>query len=92
MDDYLIEEPLEKYTSLKEVRLLTCMEKCLLAQRVPSIRPAIRQWIKDRVHGVKDASDIQLFQTVMGSNKMEEVPAAAMAYCATQYSSDLLDW
>ena len=73
MDDYLTEVSLEKYTSLKEFSLLTCLEKCLLAQRVPPVRPAVRQWIKDRIYGAKDASDVQLFQTVMGSNKMEEV-------------------
>ncbi|GJJ69412.1 hypothetical protein EMPS_01758 [Entomortierella parvispora] len=76
IDDYLTEAPLEKYTSLKEFSLLTCLEKCLLAERVPSVRSAVRQWIKDRICGTKDASDVQLFQTVMGSNKMEEVPNA----------------
>lgn len=66
------------------------MEKCLLAQRVPSIRPAVRQWIKDRIHGAKDASDVQLFQTVMGSNKMEEVQTTEIeAVEMMQYSMPL---
>ncbi|KAG0054186.1 hypothetical protein BGZ83_011796 [Gryganskiella cystojenkinii] len=81
MDDYLTDAPLEKYTTLKEFGLLTVMEKCLLAQRVPAMRAVVRQWIKDRVHGVKSASDVRLFQTVMDSNKMEEVAITVESEC-----------
>ena len=72
MDNYLIGASLDRYTSLKEFSQLTCMEKCLLAQRLPALRPATVRWIKDRVHHARAASHVKLFQTVMNSGNLME--------------------
>ncbi|KAF9436213.1 hypothetical protein BGZ76_004566 [Entomortierella beljakovae] len=72
MDDYLIGASLEKYVALHEFKNLTCMEKCLLAQRIPSIRPAVVRWIKDRIRNVRHASSVRLFRTIMNSGGMKE--------------------
>ncbi|KAF9904971.1 hypothetical protein EC991_002153 [Linnemannia zychae] len=71
LDNYLIGAPLDKYASLKEFNELTCMEKCLLAQRVPATKPAVVRWMKDRVHHTRGASLVKVFQTVMNSGKMK---------------------
>ncbi|KAF9340642.1 hypothetical protein BGZ91_000982 [Linnemannia elongata] len=76
VDDYLIGASLEKYTSLKEFNLLTCMEKCLLAQRIPRLKPSVAQWIRSRARNTKVAADIKLFQTVMKSGVTQELAAA----------------
>ncbi|OAQ32376.1 hypothetical protein K457DRAFT_135295 [Linnemannia elongata AG-77] len=76
VDDYLIGASLEKYTSLKEFNLLTCMEKCLLAQRIPRLKPSVAQWIRSRARNTKVAADIKLFQTVMKSGATQELAAA----------------
>ncbi|KAG0302497.1 hypothetical protein BGZ99_002970, partial [Dissophora globulifera] len=76
MDDFLIGESLEKYTTLREFQLLTCMEKCLLAHRMPQWRSSVALWIKSRVRNTKVASDVKLFKTVMKSGAVEEVGAA----------------
>ncbi|KAG0091197.1 hypothetical protein BGZ92_001279 [Podila epicladia] len=73
MDEYLIESPLHHYTALKEFSQLSCMEKCLLAQRVPSMRPAVIQWLKDRVPDVRSGTNAKLFSTVMNSGALKEV-------------------
>ncbi|KAF8943570.1 hypothetical protein BGZ47_005285 [Haplosporangium gracile] len=75
VDDYLMGASLEKYTSLKEFSLLTCMEKCLLAQRIPRLKPSIAQWIRSRARNTKVAADIKLFQTVMKSGATQELAA-----------------
>ncbi|KAF9984495.1 hypothetical protein BGZ65_000276, partial [Modicella reniformis] len=72
IDDYLIGAPLEKYVALNEFKKLTCMEKCLLVQRVPSMKGAVTQWIKDRVHNIGAASNVKLFLTVMNSGALKE--------------------
>ncbi|KAF8982297.1 hypothetical protein BGZ46_001523 [Entomortierella lignicola] len=72
MDDYLIGASLEKYVSLNEFKRLTCMEKCLLAQRIPSLKPAVIRWIKDRIHNARQASNVKLFLTVMNSGGLKE--------------------
>ncbi|KAG0198556.1 hypothetical protein BGX28_007992 [Mortierella sp. GBA30] len=72
IDDYLLGASLEKYVALDQFSLLTCMEKCLLAQRIPVLRPAVVRWIKDRVHSARAASNIKLFQTVMKSGNLKE--------------------
>ncbi|KAF9547416.1 hypothetical protein EC957_008425 [Mortierella hygrophila] len=76
VDDYLIGVSLEKYTSLKEFNLLTCMEKCLLAQRIPRLKPSVAQWIRSRARNTKVAADIKLFQTVMKSGAIQELAPA----------------
>ncbi|KAG0308260.1 hypothetical protein BGZ97_000117 [Linnemannia gamsii] len=85
IDDYLIGASLEKYTSLKEFNLLTCLEKCLLAQRIPRLKPSVAQWIRSRARNTKVAADIKLFQTVMKSGATEEL-AAAPEPPSTKYS------
>ncbi|KAK3845352.1 MAG: hypothetical protein J3R72DRAFT_41348 [Linnemannia gamsii] len=82
IDDYLIGASLEKYTTLKEFNLLTCMEKCLLAQRVPRLKPSVAQWIRSRARNTKVAADIKLFQTVMKSGAIQEVAPAPLAVTA----------
>ncbi|KAF9995397.1 hypothetical protein BGZ79_010913, partial [Entomortierella chlamydospora] len=74
VDDYLIGASLEKYTSLSEFSLLTCMEKCLLAHRIPRLRSSVAKWIRSRVHNTKVTSDVKLFRTVMkfGATEDEE--------------------
>ncbi|KAF9174046.1 hypothetical protein BGX21_000836 [Mortierella sp. AD011] len=72
MDDYLIGASLEKYVALDEFKRLTCMEKCLLAQRIPSLKPAVARWIKDRIHVTRQASNVKLFLTVMNSGSLKE--------------------
>ncbi|KAF9361888.1 hypothetical protein BGX26_010291 [Mortierella sp. AD094] len=72
MDDYLIGASLEKYIALDEFKRLTCMEKCLLAQRIPSLKPAVARWIKDRIHITRQASNVKLFLTVMNSGSLKE--------------------
>ncbi|KAF9086949.1 hypothetical protein BGX29_001134 [Mortierella sp. GBA35] len=76
IDNYLIGASLEKYTSLKEFNLLTCLEKCLLAQRIPKLKPSVAQWIRSRARNTKVAADIKLFQTVMKSGATQELAAA----------------
>ncbi|KAF9986003.1 hypothetical protein BGZ75_002301 [Mortierella antarctica] len=73
MDDYLIGASLEQYTTLREFSLLTCMEKCLLAQRVPRLRPSVSKWIRSRVRNTKVARDIKLFRTIMNSGALQEI-------------------
>ncbi|KAG0347623.1 hypothetical protein BG004_007317 [Podila humilis] len=73
MDEYLIEAPLDRHTSMRAFRLLTCMEKCLLAQRVPSIRPAVIQWVRDRIPDIRAGTNAKLFNTVMSSGALNEV-------------------
>ncbi|KAG0334848.1 hypothetical protein BG004_000243 [Podila humilis] len=73
MDNYLIGASLEFYTDLKEFDRLTSLEKCLLAQRIPSLRSSVVQWIKSRVHGTRTASNIKLFRTVMSSGELEKL-------------------
>ncbi|KAF9947791.1 hypothetical protein BGZ65_008540, partial [Modicella reniformis] len=73
IDDYLIGASLEKYTEFKEFKLLTCLEKCLLAHRIPRWKPCVSQWIRSRVRNTKAASDIKLFRTVMSSATIDEV-------------------
>ncbi|KAF9899270.1 hypothetical protein BX616_003128, partial [Lobosporangium transversale] len=77
MDDYLIDAPLEKYTALHEFRVLTCMEKCLLAQRIPSLKPAVAQWLNDRMKHRRGASNVKLFLTVMKSGSLKASDASA---------------
>ncbi|KAG0313487.1 hypothetical protein BGZ99_008849 [Dissophora globulifera] len=79
MDDFLIEESLEKYTTLREFQLLTCMEKCLLARRVPQLRPSVALWIKSRVRNTRIESDVKLFKTVMKSGAVEKVAVAPLS-------------
>ncbi|KAF9927501.1 hypothetical protein FBU30_003218 [Linnemannia zychae] len=85
IDDYLIGASLEKYVSLKEFSLLTCMEKCLLAQRIPRLKPSVAQWIRNRARNTKIAADIKLFQTVMNSGTTQ-VLAAVAAPTSPKYS------
>ncbi|KAG0364889.1 hypothetical protein BGZ54_007046, partial [Gamsiella multidivaricata] len=73
MDDYLIGASLEKYTALKEFDFLSCLEKCLLAHRIPRLKHSVAQWIRSRVHNTKVASDVKLFRTVMNSGAIEEL-------------------
>jgi hypothetical protein len=72
MDDYLIGASLEKYTSQREFDHLTCLEKCLLARRIPRLRHPIAEWIRNRVTNTKVTSDVKLFETVMASGSNEE--------------------
>ncbi|KAG0380084.1 hypothetical protein BGX24_010303, partial [Mortierella sp. AD032] len=72
MDNYLIGAPLDSYTSLKEFNALTCMEKCLLAHRLPALKPTVVRWMKDRVYNARGASHVKLFQTVMNSGNLKE--------------------
>lgn len=72
MDHYLIGAPMEQYVALNEFNKLTCMEKCLLAQRVPSLQEAVTQWVKDRIHNIRAASNVKLFLTVMSSGALKE--------------------
>ncbi|KAF9321791.1 hypothetical protein BG003_011515 [Podila horticola] len=83
MDEYLIEAPLDHYTALKDFSELSCMEKCLLAQRVPSLRPAVIQWVKDRVPDVRSGTNAKLFNTVMNSGALKEVDEDADMYSPT---------
>ncbi|GJJ76478.1 hypothetical protein EMPS_08837 [Entomortierella parvispora] len=76
VDDYLIGASLERYTVLTEFNHLTCMEKCLLAQRVPRLKPSVVQWIRSRTRNSKVASDVKLFRTVMRSGDAEEIPSS----------------
>lgn len=62
---------------MTEFNLLTCMEKCLLAQRVPRLKTSVAKWIRSRVHNTKMASDVKLFRTVMRSGEEEEIPTSA---------------
>lgn len=80
MDEYLIEAPLDRYTALKEFSQLSCMEKCLLAQRIPSLRPAVIQWVRDRVPDVRSGTNAKLFSTVMNSGALKEVDEDADMY------------
>ncbi|KAF9215836.1 hypothetical protein BGZ59_000136 [Podila verticillata] len=73
MDDYLIGAPLDRYTSLKEFGRLTCMEKCLLAQRNPHLKSSVAQWIKSRARGSRTAINVKLFRTVMNSGALEDL-------------------
>ncbi|OAQ30988.1 hypothetical protein K457DRAFT_136616 [Linnemannia elongata AG-77] len=72
MDNYLIGAPLDSYAALQEFNQLTCMEKCLLAQRLPALKPAVVRWMKDRVHNARGAGHVKLFQTVMNSGNLKE--------------------
>ncbi|KAF9081999.1 hypothetical protein BGX29_004146, partial [Mortierella sp. GBA35] len=72
LDNYLIGAPLESYASLSEFNMLTSMEKCFLAQRLPSLKPVVVRWIKDRVHHARAASHVKLFQTVMNSGNLKQ--------------------
>ncbi|KAG0252299.1 hypothetical protein BG011_007080 [Mortierella polycephala] len=74
MDDFLVGAPLEKYAAIREFNLLTCMEKCLLAMRIPELRSVVVRWIKDRSHNALAASDVKLFQTVMNSGSLADTP------------------
>ncbi|KAG0092081.1 hypothetical protein BGZ92_010913 [Podila epicladia] len=73
MDDYLIGAPLNHYAELKEFGRLTCLEKCLLAQRIPILKSSVAQWIKSRVHGSRTAINVKLFRTVMNSGTLEDL-------------------
>ncbi|KAF9905186.1 hypothetical protein EC991_001949 [Linnemannia zychae] len=89
IDNYLIGASLEKYTSLQEFSLLTCMEKCLLAQRIPRLKPSVAQWIRSRARNTKVAADIKLFQTVMKSGAIQELaptPHAVVSPTSPQYA------
>ncbi|KAF9378595.1 hypothetical protein CPB97_009481 [Podila verticillata] len=86
MDEYLIEAPLDRYTALKEFSQLSCMEKCLLAQRIPSLRPAVIQWVRDRVPDVRSGTNAKLFSTVMNSGALKEVDEDADMYSPTSPS------
>ncbi|KAF9083794.1 hypothetical protein BGX27_003995, partial [Mortierella sp. AM989] len=77
MDDYLIGASLEKYVSLDEFKRLTCMEKCLLAQRIPRLKAAVARWVKDRTHHTRNASNVKLFLTVMNSGSLKETAPGA---------------
>ncbi|KAI1313408.1 hypothetical protein EDD11_002643 [Mortierella claussenii] len=77
IDDYLIDASLEKYTTLKAFGSLTCMEKCLLARRIPRLRPSVALWIRSRVRNTKVASDVRLFKTIMKSGTIQELEAFA---------------
>ncbi|KAG0275558.1 hypothetical protein BGZ95_008650 [Linnemannia exigua] len=72
LDNYLIGASLDRYTSLKEFNALTCMEKCLLAQRLPALKPTVVRWMKDRAYHARGASHVKLFQTVMNSGNLKE--------------------
>lgn len=72
MDNYLIGAPLDSYAALQEFNQLTCMEKCLLSQRLPALKPAVVRWMKDRVHKARGAGHVKLFQTVMNSGNLKE--------------------
>ncbi|KAF9139673.1 hypothetical protein BG015_001936 [Linnemannia schmuckeri] len=72
MDNYLTGAPLDSYASLQEFKQLTCMEKCLLAQRIPALKPAVVRWMKDRVHNARGAGHVKLFQTVMNSGNLKQ--------------------
>ncbi|KAG0300551.1 hypothetical protein BGZ98_009091 [Dissophora globulifera] len=74
MDEYFIGAPLEKYVALHEFNSLTCLEKCLLAHRVPSVRASVVQWLKDRMQNPRAASNVKLFLTVMNSGNLKESP------------------
>ncbi|KAF9930409.1 hypothetical protein FBU30_000540 [Linnemannia zychae] len=76
MDDYLIGASLDKYASLDVFNQLTCMEKCLLAQRLPDLKPAVIRWLKDRIHQARPANYVKLFQTIMNSGNMKEAEEA----------------
>ncbi|KAF9363998.1 hypothetical protein BGX34_002803 [Mortierella sp. NVP85] len=86
MDDYLIGAPMEKYVALNEFNKLTCMEKCLLAQRIPTIKGAVAQWIKDRIHNIRAASNVKLFLTVMNSGALKESTTKFASYSPTSPS------
>ena len=72
MDDYLIGASMEKYVALNEFNRLTCMEKCFLAHRVPSVKTAVVKWIKDRMQNKRAASNVKLFLTAMNSGALKE--------------------
>ena len=72
MDDYLIGASLDKYVALNEFNKLTCLEKCLLAHRVPTVQAGVARWIKDRIRNKRAASDVKLFLTVMKSGSLKE--------------------
>ncbi|KAF9427668.1 hypothetical protein BGZ94_004440 [Podila epigama] len=73
LDEYLLEAPLDQYTSLKQFSLLSCMEKCLLAQRIPSMVPSVLRWLKDHVPDVGSGTNARLFSTVMKSGALHNV-------------------
>ncbi|KAF9581605.1 hypothetical protein BGW38_001324, partial [Lunasporangiospora selenospora] len=74
LDDYLIGVSLEKYTDLRSLDALTCLEKCLLAQRISRMKSVILQWFKARVFNRKVANDVKLFRTIMKSAPLEDFP------------------
>ncbi|KAF9566459.1 hypothetical protein EC968_003732 [Mortierella alpina] len=78
MDEYLIGAPLEQYTTLREFSLLTCLEKCLLAHRVPRMRPSVAKWIRSRLRNTKVARDIKLFRTVMKSGALQDIGSESL--------------
>ncbi|KAF9971904.1 hypothetical protein BGZ73_005036, partial [Actinomortierella ambigua] len=75
VDEYLLELPLEKYCQLNEFQKLTALEKALLARRIPSMRPIVTRWFKDRVPRLSTSNNIKLFQTIMKSGSLDEAPA-----------------
>jgi len=77
---------MEKYVALNEFNKLTCMEKCLLAQRIPTIKGAVAQWIKDRIHNIRAASNVKLFLTVMNSGALKESTTKSAKYSPTSPS------
>ncbi|KAF9960854.1 hypothetical protein BGZ72_005690 [Mortierella alpina] len=95
MDEYFVGASLQKYVALDQFSMLTSMEKCLLAQRVPGLRPAVVRWIKDRAQNARAASNVKLFNTVMNSGNLKEstsggesggegaAPGKAVQYSAT---------
>lgn len=87
MDNYLIGAPLDSYAALQEFNQLTCMEKCLLAQRLPALKPAVVRWMKDRVHKARGAGHVKLFQTVMNSGNLKEA-VDTMSYSDEEISDD----
>ncbi|KAF9986039.1 hypothetical protein BGZ75_002268 [Mortierella antarctica] len=72
LDEYFVGASLEKYVALDQFSMLTSMEKCLLAQRIPGLRPAVVRWIKDRARNARAASNVKLFNTVMNSGNLKE--------------------
>lgn len=72
LDEYFVGASLEKYAALDQFSMLTSMEKCLLAQRIPGLRSAVIRWIKDRAQNARAASNVKLFNTVMNSGNLKE--------------------
>ncbi|KAF9429682.1 hypothetical protein BGZ76_001143 [Entomortierella beljakovae] len=89
MDDFFIGASLEKYTSLREFSILTCLEKCLLAQRIPRLRPSVAQWIRSRVVTTNVTNDFKLFETIMRSKSTAELPGVIKSSENTDSDTDV---